>query len=124
MIKNLAPPALIFLWLLACWLLMPHEATAHPPQDIALSYDASAQTLTVTITHSSTFARMHYIKQVQVKKNNDPVEKHDYASQTDQATFAYEYKIPATVNDRLEVTALCNVRGLKAAALVVGQPKN
>jgi hypothetical protein len=106
----------------AC-LLAPQYAYADPPQDVALSYSVPEQTLTVGITHKSPFTGMHYIKQVDIRKNNGQMDTKTYTSQPDKKSFAYTYKIPATANDTLEVTATCNIRGSKTVPLTVGEPK-
>lgn len=103
--------------------LLPQYALADPPKEIGLGYDLQAQTLTVTITHKSSFTGMHYIKRVEIKKNNEPAASQDYTSQTGKETFAYTYKIPAAANDVLEVTATCNIQGKKTATLKVGEEK-
>jgi hypothetical protein len=51
-------------------------------------------------------------------------EKNDYRSQASKTTFVYTYKVPAAVNDILEVTATCNIQGKKTATLKVAQEKN
>ena len=116
--KHLLIFLLIFLWMAAAWL--PAEpAFADPPQDLSLSYDLKTQTLSASITHKSTFTGFHYIKQVQIKKNQEPLETADYDSQAGKATFVYTYKVPAKPNDLLEATAACNVQGQKTATLKV-----
>ena len=62
-------------WLLAACLFLSPYAYADPPQDVVLSYNIQAQTLTVTITHPSSFTGLHYIKQVKIMKNNEWTEK-------------------------------------------------
>lgn len=116
-------PGLICGWLLAAWLYLPHPALADAPKELALGYDLPTQMLAVAITHPSSFTDWHYVKQVQIKKNNEPAAKNDYTSQTGKTAFAYTYKIPATVNDRFEVITICNIRGTKTATLTVGEPQ-
>ena len=108
----------VFLFLAAC-LATPQYAAADPPRDITLIYNLQTQTLTVTITHPSTFIGLHYINQLKISKNNVLVEKNDYKSQTDKNGFVYTYKIPAAPNDILEVTASCNIQGSKTVTLKV-----
>jgi len=100
------------------------KALADPPQDIALSYDPGTQTLTVNITHKSTFTGFHYVKQVEIRKSNQPVSRNEYKSQTGKTTFSYSYNVPANENDLLEVTAACNIQGQKTATLKVESKKN
>ncbi len=100
------------------------KALADTPQDVALSYDPGTQTLTVNITHKSTFTGLHYVKQVEIRKNNQPVSRNEYKSQTGKTTFSYSYNVPANENDLLEVTAACNIQGQKTATLKVESKKN
>jgi hypothetical protein len=123
--KNIfSSPVFICVWLLSACLLLPQYAYADPPQDIALNYNAQAQTLTVTITHPSSFTGLHYVKQVQITKNHELAAKNDYTSQPGKKTFAYTYSIPAAANDILEVTAACSIQGKKTATLKIGEEKN
>lgn len=110
-------------WLLAACLFLSPYAYADPPQDVVLSYNIQAQTLTVTITHPSSFTGFHYIKQVKILKNNELVENNDYKSQASKTTFVYTYKVPAAANDVLEVIATCNLQGKKTATLKVAPEK-
>jgi desulfoferrodoxin (superoxide reductase-like protein) len=114
----------LYILLLTVCLFAPQQAMAHPPEDLVLSYDVPGQTLTVTITHPSTFTGLHYIKQVTVKKNNEPSVKNDYKSQVGKTSVTYTYPIPAADNDVLEVTATCNIQGSKTATLKVEPKKN
>jgi len=115
---------LICLFLSAACFSEPQWAFADAPQDVALNYDMQTQMLTATITHKSFFTGTHYIKQVDFRKNNEPVVKNDYLSQPGKKTFAYTYKIPAAANDILEVTAICNIQGKKTVTLKAGEQKN
>jgi hypothetical protein len=96
-------------------------AYANQPQDVKLAYDSNAQTLTVTITHKSSFTSFHYVKSVEIEKNGIGIITNTYHSQPDPATFAYNYKISAGKGDTLEVTANCSLSGSKTATLEVGK---
>jgi hypothetical protein len=94
---------------------------ATSPQDVKLEYDAGAQMLTVTITHSSSFPSYHYIKYVEIKKNGAAAMKTAYENQPDVDTFAYTYKVAAAEGETLEVTATCSLYGYKTVNLTVGK---
>lgn len=100
---------------------LPPASFADPPRNIELKYDRQAQTLMVKITHPSTFASLHYIQHILIKRNNDPVDNWDYTSQPGKTSFSYTYKIRAAENDLLEVTATCNLQGRKSAMTTVGK---
>lgn len=117
--KSIFSLALIFVWLFTLGLSAPRYAFADPPQDVLLNYDLKTRTLTVTIQHPSTFTSLHYIKQIEIKKNNEPAEKKTYSSQPGKTAFEYTYRVEATANDILEVAVSCNIQGRKTAALKV-----
>jgi hypothetical protein len=108
---------LLVLALLVCAFSQP--AFANPPQDVKLAYDANSQTLSVTITHKSSFTKSHYIKKVEIKKNGALLSDNTYENQPDPETFTYTYKLPAKEGDTLEVTATCSIVGHKTATLKV-----
>ena len=123
--KNFMGFVFICSCLLAGWLLLPQHAYADPPENVALNYNIKTQTLTVTITHKSSFTGFHYVKQVEIKKNNEHAGKNDYyTSQPGKVSFVYTYNVPAAVNDILEVTASCNIQGKKTATLKIEQQKD
>jgi desulfoferrodoxin (superoxide reductase-like protein) len=102
-------------------LLNPGPAFADPPQDVALSYDNAKQTLTVGVTHNTTFSRLHYVKQIDIRKNGMPVSSYQFKSQPDKKTFTETYEVPAEAGDVLEAIANCNLQGNKSATLTVGK---
>jgi hypothetical protein len=99
----------------------PPLTYANPPQEVKLGYDSNSQTLTVTITHKSSFTGFHYVKYVEIKKNGIGVITNTYDSQPDPVTFAYNYKVSAARGDTLEVTATCSISGSTTATLDVGK---
>jgi len=103
------------------YFVYPPLSYANPPQDVKLGYDSKSQTLTVTITHESSFTGFHYIKSVEIKKNGIAVSTNTYDSQPDPVTFAYKYKVAAAKGDTLEATATCSLSGSKTATLDVGK---
>jgi hypothetical protein len=104
--------------------LYPQLASAHPPKDVKLSYAASSQALTVTITHKSPFPGSHYINKVEIKKNGAVISTNTYDKQPDQETFDYTYTIAAASGDTIEVTAECNLYGSKTVTLVINAQKS
>lgn len=120
--QSILSVTMCFLVIAIC-LLTSGPVKADPPQDLSLRYDPATQTLSVTITHPSTFTGLHYIKRVEIKKNNQPVGKNDYTSQPGKKTFSYPFNVQAVENDLLEVTVFCNIQGQKAATLKVESQK-
>jgi desulfoferrodoxin (superoxide reductase-like protein) len=95
----------------------PQFAHATAPKDVKITYDATSQILTVTITHKSAFTNSHYIKYVEITKNGDSVSKNVYESQPDPETFTYTYPVPAAKGDSVTVKASCSMYGSKTATL-------
>lgn len=107
--------------MLASLAFLPNTASAHPPKDIGLSYDATSKTLTAVITHTSVSPTMHYIKQVEIKKNGVVLSNNLYKSQPDKTSFTYTYTAPAAPGDVLEVTGTCNIYGSKTVKLDIAK---
>jgi hypothetical protein len=97
--------------------LLPATGAAHPPKEVALSYDRAKHMLEVRITHSSPNPAAHYINKVEIKKNNQTISAAEYQSQPGQATFAYLYPVGIGPVDVLEVTVACSVFGSKTEKL-------
>ncbi|MBN2299127.1 MAG: hypothetical protein JXM72_11060 [Deltaproteobacteria bacterium] len=94
-------------------------ANAHPPKDISISYDLAQQTLSVTITHKTTFTSRHHIKTVIITRNGTAVSTEEYKDQPDESPFTYTYSLPAVAGDVIKVEVTCNVFGSKEATLTV-----
>jgi len=97
----------------------PFRAAANAPKEVLLTYDATARTLTVQITHPSSSPGFHYIEKVEIKKGGKAISTSEYKSQPDQATFSYVYPIEAAPGDVLEVKASCSILGSKTEKLTV-----
>ncbi len=97
----------------------PQISYADAPKDVTIKYDSGSQTLSVTITHKSTFTGMHHIKTVEIKKNNAVVSTTNYDTQPKDVPFTYTYKVEAVKGDKLEVNVACNLSGSKTATLSV-----
>jgi hypothetical protein len=107
--------------LLAAFLQLgfPFPAAANAPKEVLLTYDATARTLTVKITHSSSSPGFHYIEKVEISKVGKTISSTEYKSQPDQATFSYVYPIEAAPGDVLEVKVFCSIFGSKTEKLTV-----
>jgi len=106
--------AMIALVLLAGF---PVVAGAHSPKEVALSYDDAKHTLAVRITHPSQSSTVHYVKKVEIKKNDQTVSVTEYQSQPTQDTFTYDYPVEIGPGDSVEVKATCNIFGSKTTKL-------
>ena len=109
--------AVLFIFLFLCFSSQPSYATA--PKSVDLIYDMNTQTLSVTINHYTLSAGMHYIKNVEIKKNGTTISINKYSTQPKSSIFTYTYNIPAAKGDVFEVTATCSLWGHKTATLTV-----
>jgi len=109
--------ALLFVLMGFC--LYPQASYADAPHDVKLSYDFSAQTLAVTITHKASFPSFHHIKNVEIKKNSSVISTTNYDTQPGESPFTYTYKVATAQGDKLEVTATCSLSGSKTATITV-----
>ena len=89
-------------------------ASAHPPKDVSISYDLAQQTLSVTITHKTTFTSKHYIESVIITKNGTAVSIEEYTNQPKEKPFTNTYPVPAAAGDVLEVKATSRIAELDA----------
>ncbi len=87
----------------------PVEVSAHPPEDITLSYDYPSQILSVNITHHNLAVPQHYIQSIEVFKNNISVIMETYTSQPDNRQWEVDFDVPAVDGDLLKVEAICSI---------------
>lgn len=119
-------PKHIFLYIILLFsiiFLLPPVVEATPPQDIQIFYDGIQQALQVTIIHHSNFPNYHYIKKVTILKNGKPFGEFTYKGQPDKNTVSHSYPAIVSPGDVFDVTAKCNLYGLKTVKFTVPQPK-
>lgn len=118
-----AKKALIFtlgvLSFLTVFCFSPRISYADAPQDVRIGYDPGTQTLSVTITHKSSFPVFHYIKNVEIRKNGSVFSNNSYNSQPEEVPFTYTYKVDAAPGDMLQAIATCSLSGSKMATMTV-----
>ena len=100
--------------------LLVQAGLTSPPEDITLRYNKSTQALLVTITHKSMLKGSHFIKYVEVRKNNNVVSIETYESQP-AGTFTYSYRVPAIEDDLITVTATCSRGDTKTSSALTVQ---
>lgn len=109
--------ALALLFLLLYGYVSPIHA--HPPGNMTLNYDAKAQSLSVTFTHSTSFPSKHYISTVEVVQNGKPLKSERYTNQPSSDTFTYTIAVPASPGDVISVKAVCSIFGSKEADIKI-----
>ncbi|HET6490429.1 MAG TPA: hypothetical protein VFG28_11795 [Syntrophales bacterium] len=100
-------------------LSLPLAASAHDPEKVDVFYNFTNKTLVVKITHPSNNPDRHFVKEVVVKKNGAVVQRAAFTRQ-DGDVFTYTYKMQATGEDVIEVTAICSIRGSKTVKYQAG----
>jgi len=109
-----------FFVLSSAWILCPVTVYAHPPEEITLSHNGETKKLEVTLVHTSSFPRVHYIKKIVIKRNGIPAGFFQYQSQTDKSKFSYTYDVPGVKGDEIEVTAFCSLYGSRTVRITIG----
>ena len=88
------------------------SAYAHPPSDIAITFDASTKILKAVIAHQVNNPNSHFIKKVDIGLNGKEIIEHIISRQDNNTTQTVSYLIPdAKAGDRLSVEAYCNISG-------------
>ncbi len=98
---------------------LPLAALGNDPEKVEVFYNFTAKTLVVKITHPSNNPDRHFVKDVVVKKNGAVVQRAAYTRQ-DGDVFTYTYKMQATGEDVIEVTAACSIHGSKTVKYQAG----
>jgi hypothetical protein len=109
--------ALALLFLLVLGHVPPIHA--HPPGNMVLAYDAKAQSLSVTVTHTTSFPSKHYISTVDIVQNGKPLKSERYTSQPSSDTFTYTISVPASPGDVFTVKGTCSIFGSKEAGITI-----
>jgi desulfoferrodoxin (superoxide reductase-like protein) len=104
----------------AAAVLMNSAALANPPSAIYADYDTGRQELSVTVQHVVTKTDEHYIKEVAVTKNGEPVGTRIFANQTSHRNQTMTpWKFAANPGDTIGITATCNLFGSGSKTITV-----
>ena len=102
--------------------LQPATVSAHAPSSMSVSYDFSAQVLSVDIAHTVSDVNTHYIEQVRIEKNSVEVLTRTYTSQNTTSSFSATYALPADHGDVFSVRADCVISGVAIGDVSVQDP--
>lgn len=114
-------PMLIMSILCVAFLAVLQPVYAHPPSDILLDYDLDSQTLQVTLVHTVSDPATHYVYRIQISLHGN-VTTYEYESQPTDSRFTYQFVLPASPGDTVEVKADCNLSGSISGLLIIGGP--
>lgn len=101
-------------------LLTLGQVKAHNPSNMILGYDVVDDDLHVVIFHPSEDLNTHYIFEISVTLNGDPVVSGGYLSQPSDS-YSYGFGFAANNGDLIEVTARCTQGGIITRSITIGQ---
>jgi desulfoferrodoxin (superoxide reductase-like protein) len=112
------------LLLIFCLLFVSILVFAHPPKEVALSYDTASKMLTITVNHQIKQSLVsdpsrHYIKEISILVNNKNVVIADYSSQQSDDGEKIIIQLKANSGDKITVGAACSIAGNKTSELTV-----
>ncbi|MEW6008789.1 MAG: hypothetical protein AB1629_04060 [Candidatus Omnitrophota bacterium] len=88
------------------------EAYAHPPSDIAITFNSKTKMINAVIRHQVNNPLNHFIKRVEVYLNTKKIIEHKISRQDNNTTQTVSYLIPdAKVGDTISLEAYCNISG-------------
>jgi len=94
---------------------------ATPPRYLKISYQASTETLKVTLSHATPVRSIHYIYRISVQKNGVLEQAHFYSKQPRFFINTYEYNLTANPGDVISVSAYCILFGYNTRITTVSQ---
>ncbi len=95
------------------------SSLAHPADSLVMSIDSNGL-LSIQIYHPVKDHAKHYINKVTVELNGKEIIQQSFKSQTDKTVQELIYKIiDAKENDKITLTAYCNITGKKKEMLTV-----
>ena len=105
-------------------LLAAGTLLATPPDRIKLSYSDSTSTLTIAAHHPTFYAAAHHVATISVKLNDSLVTVQRFSSQTNNQEQDTQCRVPgAKPGDRLIVTAVCSLFGMRTETLILPAPE-
>ena len=93
-------------------------AYAHPPSEIALTYDPDTKMLHIDIKHVSDSLRKHHIRKLIIYKNDAEFKSFSYVTQKPPG-LEEDALLDAEPGDTIRVKAVCSEAGSQEATLVI-----
>ena len=98
--------------------LMNPNSFATPPAEIRLEYDVEQKVLKVDIDHISHNPHKHFIRKIEIYKNDEePIIKR-FAAQKSEG-ISVEVALEAKEQDKIRVKAVCNQAGTLEGTLII-----
>lgn len=96
----------------ACMALSFSLVYAHPPSDIAVTYDPASKVIIAIIYHEVSNPENHYIKKVDIGLNGSEIATLDFSKQENNATQPVKYQLEnISPEDVISVEAYCSING-------------
>jgi len=112
----------LFISVFALFLFAAVPLSAHPPQNVVVTYDFESQTLKVSARHTTHDPREDYVRKVEITHNGEEVETVYHRIQLNTLTFQEEFSLPAEDGDLFEVTLFSSEGGVASGDVTVVEP--
>jgi len=100
-------------------LFMSSVIFAHPPDSLKVSFDTTGTIMTIRALHSVKTPNTHFILQITVDLNGKQLITQNFSSQVNKNEQVTIYKIiDAKKNDKIGITAQCNIMGKKKETFI------
>ena len=102
--------------------ILVKDVSAHPPNEVELSFDLETSTLKVSVSHMVAKITRHYIDKITVELNGEEIITQKFKVQGSGEKQEVSYTIPgAELGDTFTVTAYCNISGKRKKSLELEQ---
>ncbi len=96
------------------------SASATPPRDLQIEYDALRQMLKISMKHPTAELREHYIRTITISVNGTPPKIHRLPFQRLASDVDFETPLELKSGDSVYVKAACSQGGSAEQELVIG----
>lgn len=116
---------LIYVLWMSGVLFMPAQLLwAHPPGKIELNYNVATQMLEIKMDHVSSNLNKHYIRLLQIVKNQDEPINMTLPTQTSPEGLLKSVSVAANPGDTISVKVYSTQGGIGEESLVVPEPSD
>ena len=95
------------------------KGEANSPTKIQLTYDKEKKLLHVVVKHVAHNMRKHYIRKINVSRNDEVPVPYHFAKQTSADELIADVPLEAVANDVIKVKAICSEAGNAEESLVL-----
>lgn len=102
-----------------CFLLPFSNSFATSPAEIELTPDMEKQILHIKVDHVSHNVKKHYIRVMEIFKNDELLDTFYFAVQPLASGVIKDVAMPLKTGDKIKVRAVCKLAGEKEATLII-----